>query len=537
MTGMSLSARRWCGALLASLLLGFSPFDEAADPAGVARLRDYELLRFSSADPTGGNADHDHFVREEGELRVLAEADGPGAILRLWATSPTARTGQEFPGEALVFFDGAATPGLALPLPELFGGRAPFAPPLSGYWAGGWSSFVPLPFARSVTVAVRGVEPGFYYHVDVARYPAGTDVATFALPLAPADEAALQRMAAAWAAPPGPFAGVGADREAHATDLLAPGTGADLVVLEGSGTIAELEVALAPEEAASLPAVRLRLSWDGAPAPQVDALLADFFAAAWDPASRQVVAFDSLALRVADGRYRCYLPMPYAAGARLRLENEADRPLALTLAVRYAAGCPGAGAGRLHALAGSAPVAAGADYPLVNFPGRGHFAGLVLQIRNCPSLECLEGDEHFVSGARALDGTGTEDYFGGGWYFNNGTRQLATATAGNPLLDARSVTAFRFHLADPIPFVDGLSATLEHGGLWAPNTSGGDYRSVAFLYADRAVACAAVDPEPSPDAGCSCRAAGRAPAPGGAALLVGALLALRRAGRRLAAHV
>jgi hypothetical protein len=524
-------------ALLAPVLAGLSPFEEAADPAGVARLRGYELLRFSSADPSGGNDDRDHFLRQEGELLVLAEADGPGAVLRLWATSPAARGGDAFPGEALVFFDGADAPGLELTLEELFGGRDPFVPPLSGYWAGGWSSFVPLPFARSVKVAVRGVEPGFYYHVDVARYPAGTEVETLALPLPPADAAALARMAAAWGAAPGPFASVGADREVSNAGILPPGKGADLVVLDGAGTIGALEVALAPEEAASLPAVRLRLTWDGAAAPQVDALLADFFAAAWDPATGRVAAFDSLALSVQAGRFRTFLPMPFAAGARLRLENEADRPLLLTLAVRYAAGCPGPEVGRLHAVAAAAPAVVGADVPVVAVPGRGHLAGLVLHLRDCVNLECLEGDEHFVSdGTTRLDGTGTEDYVGGGWYFNAGVRRLATATAGNPFLDARSVTAFRFHLADPVPFRDGFTMTLEHGGLQRPNTAAGSYRSVAFLYREGPVACdATADGGTAPPGsdGCSCRGAAAASgtARGGLLLVVVLLIAAGKAAR------
>ena len=527
-------------ALLGSALLGFSPFEEAADPAGVARLRDHRVLRFSSADPTGGNQDRDNFLRREGDLLVLAEAAGPGAITRLWATSPTARAGDAFPGEALVFFDGADAPGLQLPLVELLGGRAPFAPPLAGYWAGGWSSFVPIPFAGAVKVAVRGVEAGFYYHVDVARYPDGTAVATFALPLAPADEAALARMAAAWDAAPGPFASLGTLRDVATTGILPAGKGADLVVLEGAGMIAALEVALAPEEAQSLPAVRLRFTWDGAATPQVDALLADFFAAAWDPATRQVAAFDSLALSVGGGRFRCFLPMPFAAGARLRLENEADRPLTLSLAVRYATGCPGPELGRLHAIAGATPVVTGADYPVVAVAGRGQLAGLALQIRDCANLECLEGDEHLRSdGTRVIDGTGTEDYFGGGWYFNAGVRRLATATAGNPFIDLRTVAAFRFHLADPVPFADGLVATLEHGGLQAPDTTPGSYRSVAFLYLEGRPDCPPAEAgadggAPSADGGgCSCSAVGSGPRPRCALLLfLGLAAAAACRGRR-----
>jgi MYXO-CTERM domain-containing protein len=177
---------------------------------------------------------------------------------------------------------------------------------------------------------------------------------------------------------------------------------------------------------------------------------------------------------------------------------------------------------------------AGVDYPIAAVDGRGQFAGLVLQIRDCAHVECLEGDEHFVSsGVAASAGTGTEDYFGGGWYFNAGVRRLATATAGNPFLDARGVTAFRFHLADPIPFAGGFSATIEHGGLKAPNTTPGSYRSVAFLYGESPVACAdASDGGAAPPPhgnGCACRAAGRAPGPPWAMVLLSVLaVAVRR---------
>ena len=77
-------------------------------------------------------------------------------------------------------------------------------------------------------------------------------------------------------------------------------------------------------------------------------------------------------------------------------------------------------------------------------------------------------------------GTGTEDYFSSGWYFDTGPYSAPYHSA--PVKDTLTgrVSAYRWHVEDPIPFRRGLRFTIEHGG--TNDTPGADYSSVAYWY-------------------------------------------------------
>jgi hypothetical protein len=99
------------------------------------------------------------------------------------------------------------------------------------------------------------------------------------------------------------------------------------------------------------------------------------------------------------------------------------------------------------------------------------------------SLWYLEGNERvFVDGeaAPSVLGTGTEDYFSSGWYFDTGP--YSAPYHGAPIKDTTSgrISAYRWHIEDPIPFTQRLDFTIEHGG--TNDTPGTDYSSVAYWY-------------------------------------------------------
>jgi hypothetical protein len=77
-------------------------------------------------------------------------------------------------------------------------------------------------------------------------------------------------------------------------------------------------------------------------------------------------------------------------------------------------------------------------------------------------------------------GTGTEDYFSSGWYFDTGP--YSAPYHGAPIKDTLSgrVSAYRWHIEDPIPFTRRLTFTIEHGG--TNDAPGTDYSSVAYWY-------------------------------------------------------
>jgi hypothetical protein len=96
------------------------------------------------------------------------------------------------------------------------------------------------------------------------------------------------------------------------------------------------------------------------------------------------------------------------------------------------------------------------------------------------SLGFLEGDEIFrVDGAFRGQGTGTEDYFNAGWYFDQGT--FAAPYHGIVVKDEERarVSTYRWHLPDPIPFHASIRIELEHGHA---NDEVADYATTAYWY-------------------------------------------------------
>jgi hypothetical protein len=98
-------------------------------------------------------------------------------------------------------------------------------------------------------------------------------------------------------------------------------------------------------------------------------------------------------------------------------------------------------------------------------------------------LGYLEGDERiFIDGetSPSIIGTGTEDYFSSGWYYDTG--EYSAPYHGVPIKDAERgrISTYRWHIEDPIPFRQRLRFDIEHGG--TNDASGVEYASVAFWY-------------------------------------------------------
>ncbi len=80
-----------------------------------------------------------------------------------------------------------------------------------------------------------------------------------------------------------------------------------------------------------------------------------------------------------------------------------------------------------------------------------------------------------------------DDYFNMGWYFSTGP--YSGPTHGATFKDASSpvsVSAYRNHIMEVVPFVSSFSFQLEHGA--RNNKPGIQYRSVAYWYQDSATA-------------------------------------------------
>ena len=100
----------------------------------------------------------------------------------------------------------------------------------------------------------------------------------------------------------------------------------------------------------------------------------------------------------------------------------------------------------------------------------------------------LEGDDRFtVDGKLAIHGTGSEDFFNCGWYALEGRLNgpAAYPTHGFPIYrspekEVWQAAAYRWNVADPVPYSSSISAGIEHGG---ENQFEADYRAGVFWYA------------------------------------------------------
>jgi hypothetical protein len=186
--------------------------------------------------------------------------------------------------------------------------------------------------------------------------------------------------------------------------------------------------------------------------------------------------------------------MPFAHGFRVGLENRGEAGLeSMEVSVQWVSDSAVAGMlasrtmGRLKAVSkDSGPLVMGEDALILDVSGKaGKIVGLVLESVGVKSDRAiLEGDERiFLDGSRSpqLHGTGTEDFFNGGWYYDQGT--FTRELSGNPAhhVDDRGDHTFqyRFMLPDAIPFGCSALIKMEHGRV---NDEAGYFTSTVFWY-------------------------------------------------------
>jgi hypothetical protein len=234
----------------------------------------------------------------------------------------------------------------------------------------------------------------------------------------------------------------------------------------------------------------IKIFWDGQAGPAVSAPLGSFFGLGQFgsyPARGLVAGIDA-----SDTLY-LYLPMPFRQHARIQLVNTGSASLpGIGYEVQYR---PFTGDfARVGYLTTSYTTTSrarlGQDIPVLDITGSGKMVGLTASYTGELSRSYLEGDERiYVDGSRspAFYGTGTEDFFNGGYYFNQGpysqpmTGNIAHVMTGS----ADHTTAYRFFLQDAIPFRRRLVVTLQHGPY--DNTTDTSASMLAYYYQRPAV--------------------------------------------------
>ncbi len=478
-----------------------SLIERLSDFGTVARVEETVRL-FSSSDPIGNNEDYGHFLGDGPPgWKVMADTPGPGYLSRFWFTgAPDGRMRLRF------YFDDEEHPRIETTLEAWCGGVQPATPPLAGYENYAWYSFLPIPFARRLVVmceaAAAPPDAKLFFQLQIHRLPRGAPVESFCGVWSD-DE--LRRLAAvrdAWRwrdAEEREDAVIKRLREEMAgvpTRVATPGDTTRLADFKGSAVISawalELDAETLPDAAARAAALRdlvLEMTWDGLPAPSVAAPLGLFFGG-W----RYKAAHATALWRVEGWRFICRWPMFFRRSARLELRHRGSHPVRF----RWAAlttpedGCERPG--YFHAEYRRSGPAAGTPHLVVAAQGEGVYRGCVLDVAAADDSGywLLEGDEMLkFDGERRASwrGTGLEDYFNGGWYYQNVVaRPLHGVTFKAPF----RVTQYRVHALDRVPFRRGLEMSFERGPRHA---TPGWMESVAFYYLRRPMAVSTGDLE------------------------------------------
>lgn len=448
------------------------PTSAAYEPAVAFTLRQFSSYDRRSTDPKVAtdegwfaNGDQGRFLRveERGGRReyVMAEAEGPGAVVRLWSADPK--------GVLRAYVDGGEAPALEVDAADFLGGRTPLAPPpVAGVRGRGWNSFLPIPFARRLKLTLS--EERVYYHVGVRSYPAGTSVRSYsaeeAAAAAPAVAEAAARLRASETTKYPSLESAGA-MHVFSTEL-APGEAKSVDVSNGGkpGVVTWNAVFFGvppADRAAALRGVVVRWTFDGEPC--VEAPLGDLFAAG--PGDE---AFGSAATgRTKDGVLYSRWPMPFERAATVEYKNFGAQPVALV--TQLAIEDPPAGRKALRFHAGWTQELDRRTLPrrdwrvLEATGGAGVFVGCSLGFVNPVRGWWGEGDERFYVDGEAFPstfGTGTEDFFGYAWC---DPTPFVHALHGQPRCDGPGnygfTTLYRWMLSDRVPFTKSFAFDLE----------------------------------------------------------------------------
>lgn len=260
---------------------------------------------------------------------------------------------------------------------------------------------------------------------------------------------------------------------------VAPGDSVVLLDLDGPGVVRRLWITVASRDPHYLRRISVEMYWDGETNPSVRAPLGDFFGDGFDKPH-----YASLVMGVTSGGFFTYLPMPFAHHARIVARNGTGRAIDafyFNADVELPESLPGPLA-TFHAWWHRDPRTTGKEPHLVlDAHGSGHFVGMSLNAESFDGgLGFLEGDERFfIDGSFRGQGTGTEDYFNAGWYFDQGT--FAAPFHGLVVKDTERgrIAAYRWHLPDPVPFQDSIRVDIEHGHA---NSEVADYATMAYWY-------------------------------------------------------
>ncbi|MEO7199943.1 MAG: DUF2961 domain-containing protein [Dokdonella sp.] len=453
----------------------------------------------SSIDPGQGSQ---RFIRIErtsaGQQAVIFEQAGAGAVTRIWMTTGDGRS-KPLPTTVRIriYFDGDSEPRIDMPLDQFFlphADAAPFSPSLSAdkYLAsGGNVTYLPFPYRNGIRIALlNGMDTRLWYQINYQQVADANRVASYEPDSYPDDLANF--LGQAWRtdwlrAHHRPSARIGIGERAapalgqtHQLTMEAPVT---LFNQAGPGWLLASRIHVPRER---WDEVQIRFAFDGETT--VDLPLLEFFTASRIDQARPQGVFAGVD---ADGAFRSSMPMPFRESAQVSLQFR-DGVTAAPLLVHssFAADdhVPASNAAVFRTQTHTAcPSTAGRDAILLQHQGAGRMIGLALWMGTVGLADggyYLEGDERlYIDGSLQplWYGTGVEDMFNGGFYFDEGAYSAALAGAPYRYEAGRNDRAsmYRWFLGDAPSWRSSMVFKMESGP-WGREPL--CLRSVAYYY-------------------------------------------------------
>ncbi len=274
-----------------------------------------------------------------------------------------------------------------------------------------------------------------------------------------------------------------------------------LAEIEGPGAIQQIWLTVHPQ---FWRRIVLRMYWDGEETPSVETPLGDFFCMGW--CERANIASLAVCVNPAGG-FNSYWEMPFRKSARITIENLGDDEVrGFYYQINYTLTDVPDDAAYFHAQwRRSNPLPYMQDHVILDgVRGWGHYVGTYIAwgVHNCgwwgegEIKFFLDGDTKFPT----ICGTGTEDYFGGAWDFEQPIGQycvFSSPYSGLPQVikpdglyrSQQRFGMYRWHIMDPIRFTQDLKVTIQALG-WRSPMNGqprylplqDDIASVGFWY-------------------------------------------------------
>lgn len=460
----------------------------------------------STYDRSGGNADASNFLYQRADnFNVTLDLAGPGLLVfsrfNHWHGSPwhfvvdgTDHTIKE---------TGTADP-LRPKSDPTFVPPQVFPPPLNFTWnisKGADLIGTPISFAHSLQIAYGRTHYGTGYYI-YDRFVPGTslsrELSTWNEVPPAKDVLDLIAKSGSDIAPT-----IGCKRESGTLNLSARGS-VEVAHLRGRAVIRALKFSIPRNEALAFQNVRLRVTWDGRQQPSISAPMALFYGAGtlYNRDNREFlvkafpvnIRFDKDRIYLA-----CYFPMPFFRSAKIELAGAGQAVTGIDWSLRtMPLNQPDDQLAYFHATYRDFPhPELGRDLVLLDTRNieqslywSGQLVGTSFIFSHEANLTTLEGDPRFFfdgSLTPQVQGTGTEEWAGGGDYWGGinvtlpfyghpvGARNAQTARTNEDRIES----AYRFLLADAMPFGSSAIIRMEHGGT---NDSLQHYETVTYWY-------------------------------------------------------